>query len=618
MRTSAKAVKGGAYTQTQGTGFGPASAAPGMFPGAEGPYMGGGEVRTAEAHYGGRVEQTWQAQADGRAVQAALVNNNTAQAEATLRRNPHVGVTTSDGTTVYGADAARVIEEHAIARLARSIPREVNVSALRLPPPPVDLTGPPRVEVADVDVEAPRHGIAAGGASENIAARSGIDHAAHLRAQLTGQGGVATDGAANQGVANRGVANVVNMNTFIAAHGEPPLPPLSEETLRRFAGGTVRVVVGAGDTPQTAALRQLQMTVAGVGQQGRLSAEEQEGFVERWRAAAAEGLYTYEADGTKRAWTAEEFRAAQERGSIPLELRAEWQPGMVADLRRMLEDSEAVRTTTSAARMTDAERIAAGRREAEQQIGDFYRIQANVGIGLFNSTLQMLSMQPGLKTRTEDGREVQIEGHAPRLPTLELQSEYFRGTRGEVLQTAATLGAGLIAGGGAIPSRTQGLNLPRPQNEQTGVYFFGERALPYIDRAEATLGRAGETHFFMPLQDARIVRNASDATRHTGNAPSVLEAYVNDRPVYGIAFPTRGLSVRSPMTDDAGGYLHFLEGGRTAVRTANPNGGYLINTTRELVTPGGQQMPKSVLKKSASQAAQHQVDHHDLDHRLTR
>lgn len=142
-----------------------------------------------------------------------------------------------------------------------------------------------------------------------------------------------------------------------------------------------------------------------------------------------------------------------------------------------------------------------------------------------------------------------------------------------------------------MPRQPQGLRLPRPQNEQMGVYFFGERGLPYLDRTEATLGRAGEVHFFMPLQDARIIRNASDAARHTGNAPSVLEAYVNGRSVYGIAFPTRGLNVRIPTTADSGGYPHFLEGGRTAVRTADPNGGYLINRTRELVTPGGQQMP---------------------------
>ncbi len=70
--------------------------------------------------------------------------------------------------------------------------------------------------------------------------------------------------------------------------------------------------------------------------------------------------------------------------------------------------SEPVRVETSVPRMTDAERTAAGRREAEQQMADFYRMQANAGIGLLNGTLQLLSMQPNLTARTEDATEVPI------------------------------------------------------------------------------------------------------------------------------------------------------------------------------------------------------------------
>lgn len=67
---------------------------------------------------------------------------------------------------------------------------------------------------------------------------------------------------------------------------------------------------------------------------------------------------------------------------------------MVEDLRRMLSESEPESVTTTAQRMTDAERMAAGRREATQQLVDFYRIQANAGMDIFNGTLQLLSMQP--------------------------------------------------------------------------------------------------------------------------------------------------------------------------------------------------------------------------------
>ena len=43
--------------------------------------------------------------------------------------------------------------------------------------------------------------------------------------------------------------------------------------------------------------------------------------------------------------------------------------------------------------------------------------------------------------------------------------------------------------------------------------------------------------------------------------------------------------------EDAGGFIHFLEGGTTAVHLPGENGGYLRNSTRELVTPGGSPMP---------------------------
>jgi hypothetical protein len=68
--------------------------------------------------------------------------------------------------------------------------------------------------------------------------------------------------------------------------------------------------------------------------------------------------------------------------------------------------------------------------------------------------------------------------------------------------------------------------------------------------------------------------------------------------VYGVSFPTDGLPVTVPTAADAGGFAHFLEGGKTAMRTPGPRGGFLLNETRELVVPGGRPMPKgSVLFK---------------------
>lgn len=149
---------------------------------------------------------------------------------------------------------------------------------------------------------------------------------------------------------DRAAANLVDMDAFTREHGLPPLPPLSAEALGRFGGGVVSVPVRAEDTPQMVAVRQRQLTVAAVGRGGRLTVEEQQAFVERWRSAAGEGLYHYAAAGTRRPMTAEEFSALQREGRTLLELRAGWQPRMVEDLRRMLQDREPERVTTSAPR----------------------------------------------------------------------------------------------------------------------------------------------------------------------------------------------------------------------------------------------------------------------------
>lgn len=125
-----------------------------------------------------------------------------------------------------------------------------------------------------------------------------------------------------------------------------------------------------------------------------------------------------------------------------------------------------------------------------------------------------------------------------------------------------------------------------------GVYFFGEDVLPYIDRPDATLGRTGDVHFFMPLEDATGIGTTAEAMRASGGAPSIAKAYVNETQGYGVSFPTEGLSTRIPTIEDSGGFEHFFGGGHTALRTAEPNGGFLLNTTRELVVPGGAPIPE--------------------------
>lgn len=124
-----------------------------------------------------------------------------------------------------------------------------------------------------------------------------------------------------------------------------------------------------------------------------------------------------------------------------------------------------------------------------------------------------------------------------------------------------------------------------------GVAFFGRDNVRFYTPENATLGREGGAFFHMPIADSVLVTDAASAARYTGHAPSALEAYKTGGEIFGISFPRAGLGARVPTAADAGGYVHFLEGGHTAVRTEGPLGGFLVNPTREFVIPGGQAVP---------------------------
>ena len=141
----------------------------------------------------------------------------------------------------------------------------------------------------------------------------------------------------------------------------------------------------------------------------------------------------------------------------------------------------------------------------------------------------------------------------------------------------------------AVVAGNRGLTAPP---EEFGVAFFGLDNVNYYTRAGGTLGRPGGSYFLMPLEDAGVVKNAHDAARYTGMAPSAQKAYINGGDIYGISFPLDGMAVTRPTAADANGWAHFLEGGNTAVKLGDgPNAGYLLNPTREFVIPGGTPIP---------------------------
>jgi len=125
-----------------------------------------------------------------------------------------------------------------------------------------------------------------------------------------------------------------------------------------------------------------------------------------------------------------------------------------------------------------------------------------------------------------------------------------------------------------------------------GVYFFGDDVLPYIDRPDATLGRSGQATFFSPLDDVHRYPQLAMQLDCPGRHHRSPEHIPPEEMAMVSWFPTEGLNVSLPTSADAMGNANFLNGGHTAVGLGadGPNG-FLLNSTREFVTPGGGPMP---------------------------
>lgn len=135
------------------------------------------------------------------------------------------------------------------------------------------------------------------------------------------------------------------------------------------------------------------------------------------------------------------------------------------------------------------------------------------------------------------------------------------------------------------------LGLSSRSDYDRGISFFGKDVLRFVDRPDATLGPPGGVAFVMPIEDAAKLRNTGDIARHTGMAPTNQKAHLAGENICGVSVPLADKHVRPPTAEDAGGFIHFLAGGTTAVRLPGEHGGYLKNSTRELVTAGGSPMP---------------------------
>jgi hypothetical protein len=91
--------------------------------------------------------------------------------------------------------------------------------------------------------------------------------------------------------------------------------------------------------------------------------------------------------------------------------------------------------------------------------------------------------------------------------------------------------------------------------KEYGVAFFGEDNLnKYYLTDNVSIGAGnGKPFFFMPLEDASLIKNPHDAARYTGMAPSAQRAYLEGSDIYGISFPIEGMEVKMPSASDAAG-----------------------------------------------------------------
>ncbi|MFF1530862.1 hypothetical protein [Cellulomonas sp. NPDC058312] len=160
----------------------------------------------------------------------------------------------------------------------------------------------------------------------------------------------------------------------------------------------------------------------------------------------------------------------------------------------------------------------------------------------------------------------------------------------DILSQLASGVRGRLPGAAHVESS---VSVAHPVSRDWGVAFFDRDILEYYVGDRARLGSGAAPFFHMPAEDAGQFQSARDILRETGHAPSIQRAFDRAGPdgpeIFGISFPREGLEPRVPQAQDAGGWPHYIEGGRTAVR--QEDGSFVINQTREYVIDGAPRVP---------------------------
>jgi hypothetical protein len=118
----------------------------------------------------------------------------------------------------------------------------------------------------------------------------------------------------------------------------------------------------------------------------------------------------------------------------------------------------------------------------------------------------------------------------------------------------------------------------------------------YLVNADApSFGRMteGGLGWAMPAEDAARIVSPMDAARQSGNADSILTAARNGDEIYALFSNSDRMQLREPTIDDALGNINFLPGGGHTAIAGDTF--FLVNPTREMVTPGTLLGPDAVI-----------------------
>jgi len=116
-----------------------------------------------------------------------------------------------------------------------------------------------------------------------------------------------------------------------------------------------------------------------------------------------------------------------------------------------------------------------------------------------------------------------------------------------------------------------------------------------VNAASPSFGRMSEggLGWAMPAEDAARIVSPLDAARQSGNAETILTAAQNGDDIFALFSNSDRMQLRAPTIDDALGNVNFLlDSGHTAIAGDNF---FLVNATREMVTPGTLLGPDAVI-----------------------